>query len=400
MKKKVGIIIYANPDYYPPVIRAINILAKEFEMVVIARNQDKTIIDYPKNVRLFRLGRLKSAREKEKQSYYIKVWEYMAFVIRGIFCIRFYRCKLIYSYDMYGFISGFIASRVGKKINIIYHNLDVVELEKLCGLSRMVKYLELRLVHYAEKVVFCDINRARYYQKLAKLPHLPDIAMNTPLCIGQLPTNSLREILEQKGFDSNTKVVLYQGAINEWHSILEILKSMSSWPKDTVLVLTGYLYEDFMEEFWREAKALNLTHRIIHLPFVSYVQIFSYTVGAYIGLALYKPKDINNIFMAGASNKIFEYLSVGVPVITNDSPYFREVLDPSYAYFVNPDSIEDIAKAINLAFYDQEGYRRKSQAARQVHFTKFNYERQFKPIIEYIREVSHTFPEGVKGIVQ
>lgn len=384
----IGMVIYANPDYYPPVISAIQLLAREFNLVVICRNQEQPQLTYPDNVRLYRLGKLKTARQKETQSLVIKFLEYITFVVRTIFYIRFYNCRLIYSYDMHGFITGFLANRFGKRKPLIYHNFDLCELEKIDGLTYIIKYLELVMARYADKVILPDINRAKFFKKEAKLTKLPDIVMNAPLRIDRLPYNNLEEILKAKGFNLDTKVVLYQGAINESRSLLDVLESMIFWPKNTVLVLSGYVYENFMKEFYKEAKRLNLNGRIILLPPVPYTQISSHTMGAYLGLALYKPLNINLIFNAGASNKIFEYISLGIPVITNDSPYFREVLDSSFAYFAKPDSVEDIARAINLALSDVEEYRRKSQAARQAHLTKFNYEVQFNPVFEYIKKIA------------
>lgn len=390
-KDKIGIAIYVNPDHYPPIINTIQILAREFDLVVICRNQGKPKIHYPKNIKLYRLGKLKTPREKETQGLVMKAWEYILFSLRAIFYLRFYRCQLIYSYDMHGFIAGFFASRLGRKVSLIYHNLDLAELRKQKGLTYMIKYLELRFARYADKIVFPDINRVKFFLNEAKLAKLPDIdiVMNAPLCINKLPPNRLIDVLRVKGFSIDTKIVLYQGTIGNAQTILEVIKSMNLWPKDTVLVLIGTIIdEDFAKDIDMEAGALHLTNRIIKLSFIEYLQLFSYTVGAYIGLALFKPKNINLTFAAGASNKIFEYISMGIPIVTNNSPYFRGVVNSSIAYFAQPDSVEDIARVINYAFSDIEEYHKKSQAARQAHLTLFNYEKQFQPIIEYIREVT------------
>ena len=94
------------------------------------------------------------------------------------------------------------------------------------------------------------------------------------------------------------------------------------------------------------------------------------------------------MFNAGASNKIFEYLSMGVPVVTNQSAFFREVIDSSVAYFADPNSVESISQAVKSAFEDQEEHLRKSKTARALHLEKFNYEKQFNPILGYIREIT------------
>lgn len=385
--KDIGIIIYANPDFYPPVINSINVLSKEFNLIIICRNHDKTQMFYPANVRLYRLGKLKTEREKETQGLVMKIIEYILFTARTVFYFRYYHCQFIYSYNMHGFIAGLLVSCFGKKIPLIYHNLDLCELGKKVDLNYIIKYLELRLACYADKIVFPDINRAKFFQGEAKLNKLPDIVMNTPLLTTHLPSNRLKDILRAKGFAADAKVVLFQGAINESHSILEVVKSMVFWPENTILVLIGEISQDFLIQVDNAAKSLGVKDRIQYLTAITYYGLFYYTVGAYLGLAPYKPVNINQLFNAGAANKLFEYLSLGIPVVTTDSPYFREVVDSSVAYFTKPDSVEDIAKTINSAISDREEYRRKSQAARQAHLTRLNYEEQFRSIMEYIREV-------------
>jgi glycosyltransferase involved in cell wall biosynthesis len=289
---------------------------------------------------------------------------------------------------MHGFIAGFLASRFGKKIPLIYHNHDLVDLDKTKGLNYIIKSWELRLAPYADRIVFPDINRARFFKEEVKLNKLPDIVMNTPLRINALPSNRLKEALEVKGFNANAKVVLYQGVISETQSILEVIKSMALWPKNTVLVLLGYISGDFLEKVYDITKSLDLAQRVIYIPSVRYPDYTNYTIGGYIGLALYKPINTNFKFNCGASNKLFEYISLGIPVITNDSVYFKEVLDSSYAYFARPDSVEDIGRVVNSVFLDEEEYSRKCQAARDIHLTRFNYEEQFRPVVEYIRQTT------------
>jgi glycosyltransferase involved in cell wall biosynthesis len=386
-KKRIGLAIYANPDYYPPLINAVNILATEFEIIILCRNQDSPNIDYPLGVRLIRIGSIKTAREKEAQPGIVKLWEYLLFFLRTVIDLRLYHCRLIYIYDMHSLLPGFLASRLGRKVPIIYHNLELTGLKEARGMSYFLKCVELYLVRYLDKIVIPDINRARFFQKEASLAELPVVVMNSPLRTIRLPVNILREELLARGFPSDTKVILYQGAIGEAHSILEVVRSIALWPKDTVFALSGMIFSEFMARLQQEAKVLGVDRRIIYLPFLPYAKILSYTVGAYLGIALFKSKEINQFFVAGASNKIFEYLAAGVPVITNETPHFRQVLDPSFAYFVRPDSVEEIARVINLAFNDISEYRKKSLAAREVHLTKFNYQEQFRPVQEYIRKV-------------
>jgi len=389
-KKRIGLAIYANPDYYPPIINGIKLLSEEFDIILICRNQDESNLDYPDNVKVRRLGSFKTAREKEIQPGICKFWEYLIFTLWVAADFTFYRCRIIYVYDMHSLLAVFLARCLSRKTTIVYHNLDLTELGDTKGVNRLLKRTELYLSRRVDKVVFPDINRAKFFQNEAGLPELPLIVMNNPLFMSQLPDNKLRENLSARGIPSDTRVIVYQGMIGEDHGLLTIVKSMVSWPQNSVFALSGLVHRpEFMFKLKEQVDKLNLSQRVIYLPFLPYHKLFSYTVGAYLGVALFEAKDVSQFFVTGATNKIYEYLAMGVPVITNEAPHFREILDPSFTYFVRPDSVNGIASAINSAFGDVESYRRKSLAAREAHLKKFNYEAQFKPILEYLHKVAY-----------
>jgi glycosyltransferase involved in cell wall biosynthesis len=196
--------------------------------------------------------------------------------------------------------------------------------------------------------------------------------------------NRLLSLLKGKGITENQRVILLQGTLSLANSIEHLLEAMTLLPQDTVLVLLGWVSQDYISDIYRRSDSLHIKERVIYIPQVPYRDILYYTIGAHLGIALYKPLDLNRRYNAGASNKLFEYLSLGIPVVTNDTLPFREVVDETMVYFANPDSTEDIARAINSALSDREGYLRKSNAARAAHLDKFNFEEQFEEVREYI----------------
>ena len=384
-KKNIGVIMYSSPEYYPPVLCALTLLSREFNIVVVCRNFDRPAQAYPENVRLYRVGSEGAPQQKQSQSQFLKIMEYLVFIARAIFYIRSRRCRFVYSYDMHGFVAGFFASRFGRRLPLLYHNHDLHPTRQKLGLSRAVKALEVFFARRADKVVFPSRNRAWFYHRDARLRQLPEIVMNAPLRKADIPPNALRQVFAARGIAGDTKAVVYLGKANEAHAIPEIIRSMPHWPERTVFVLLRFASEEFSVQIEEEAGSLGLAGRLIQIPPVPYAEVFSYIAGAHLGLAFYKKEDINMGFMAGASNKIFEYMSMGVPVISDGSADIRGVFDSTLMYFVNDCSPREIAGAVNAAFSDEAEYKRKSQACRQAHLEKFNYEIQFKPVQEFIR---------------
>lgn len=388
MKPKITIIIYANPDYYPPLINAVNLLLAQFDLIIICRKQNGIFYEYPAAIKIYRLGKEETVYIKERKNIFLKFFEYISFIIGVFWLIRNHHSKLIYSYDMHGFVAGVFPS-VLLRIKIIYHNLDFVALSEMNPLGSLVKRLELYFSRYAAKIIFPDIYRAKFFQREARLPIPPNVVLNAPLLIKFVPSNTLMNYsLKENQLPVDSRVVIYQGSINDSKCILEVIRSMVFWPKDFVFVLIGWVTREFQDKIDALSRSLFLEKRVIYISAITpYPKHLIYAAGAHLGIALVKPQSLNQRFIAGACNKIFEYLALGIPVITNETPPFKEILDSSFVYFIQTNSPEDIAKAVIQSESDNSEYGEKTRIARHVHLEKFNYEYQFKPILEYINGI-------------
>jgi glycosyltransferase involved in cell wall biosynthesis len=89
---------------------------------------------------------------------------------------------------------------------------------------------------------------------------------------------------------------------------------------------------------------LNLDKYIkFHDP-VPYDRIKDYLYRADIGVVTYLPY-LNN--MSCLSNKLFEYMASGLPVVASNFPLYREVIKGGrFGILVDPTSPEKIAEAI------------------------------------------------------
>jgi hypothetical protein len=88
-----------------------------------------------------------------------------------------------------------------------------------------------------------------------------------------------------------------------------------------------------------------------------------------------------NRALGTASNKIYEYAAVGLPVILFDTPHFRRHLGSrEWAFFT------DLSEASPLAVLGQivERYEAASATAIRDFEQEFNYERVFVPVLERV----------------
>ncbi len=184
-------------------------------------------------------------------------------------------------------------------------------------------------------------------------------------------------------------VVLYQGVISASRGVLPVLQSMAWWPGDSHLVLRGVVVNEFAERLLDEARKLGVAERvhITHQPAYGGDTI-NITAGAKIGVALYQgDQDLNTRFSAFASNKIFEYLAAGIPVLAPEAFGYRELIDlQQLGQCVDPQDPRAIGESIAGLLGNQKRWRTISENAREIHLQILNYEHQFGPVVARIAE--------------
>jgi glycosyltransferase involved in cell wall biosynthesis len=107
--------------------------------------------------------------------------------------------------------------------------------------------------------------------------------------------------------------------------IEELIDSMSLCDEEFVLILLGGLrktYVRYKELLHKKINNLGLSDRVFLLPSVPHVDIIRYMASADIGTAFYSNTNINNYYCA--SNKLYEFIDLEKPILTNNYPGLLE----------------------------------------------------------------------------
>jgi glycosyltransferase involved in cell wall biosynthesis len=95
------------------------------------------------------------------------------------------------------------------------------------------------------------------------------------------------------------------------------------------------------------------------------------------------------LYTAGAVNKRFEYMALGVPQIANTGPGMSEVIEDSGAgVLVDCEDPASIGEKICSLLSNPEWRRRIALNARQAHLEKYCYEVQFGPVLERLETLT------------
>ncbi len=265
------------------------------------------------------------------------------------------------------------------------HEMPLPEYVARSPVGRFALRATLKHLRRADLVVLPDRHRAEYAQRIAGLARLPLVVMNCPRRLEHAPASQLLPFLRKRGITSSN-IVHYQGAVGPHHGLKNVIRSMRLWPSDAVFVIVGAAGSDYQRDLAERAEAEGVHERVIFVGRVPYDRLFSFAVGARVGITLLDGAFAQWRFAAGASNKRFEYASLGIPQVTNDLPGVRELfVDSGLALLAAYDAPESIGKAISCYLEDEALRRTTSQRARALHLSCYNYEWQFQPVLDILR---------------
>ena len=377
MKSPILLIIWANPDRYPPTVNAANYLAENgYEVVLIGRSgwtaETKNGV-YSQGVKVLRVPGLGRSRWERV----IACGRFLAVCVREGWRLR---PSAIIGYDNFGLIGGWLAKIAVRNARLAYHCHDVAQPSSLFSLERLAWIFERTLVGAANAVVFPDAHRARAYAELLRLTIPVTIAPNAPrLHKPKKPIQGLREIAPQL---ADKRIVIRHGNVGSGHALECTLASMPDWPSDTAFVVIGPGERSFSKMLQEMARDLRVADRFVLIPAIAYPEILNVIADADLGSALYDGlQPLRACAFAGtASNKALEFLATGVPFLVDTHPASAIFVEAGVAIAVDPRDRHQIARAVVQLIEDTSKRAAMGTRAIALHREELNFEHGFAQI--------------------
>jgi glycosyltransferase involved in cell wall biosynthesis len=274
----------------------------------------------------------------------------------------------------------------------IYHFHELPETYPGMGVGARLAYGKAtRNSRQVDLVIFSDGMRARRYQTEAELPARPSVVMNCPRRMDKVPSSPLRQQLALNTQHSTlnlqpfTQLVCYLGSIGSNQGLPEAALSMRYWPPDSVFLLIGPYSEALQRRIVDNARAVGAEHRVLFLGAKPHQQALALAAGAGLGLSLIQPNSPNLLYSAGAVNKRFEYMALGVPQITNNGPGVADIIERNQCGLcVDPNRPEEVGAAVNRLLRNPALLRQMGKNGRRLHLARYSYEVEFGPVQQQI----------------
>jgi glycosyltransferase involved in cell wall biosynthesis len=376
--KTIAIAIYTHPEYYPPLLNAIDELARNTDhLYVISRNLKQTQWEYPDGVKLIPSGVLIDIRVVEQTSV---AWKFRSFLI---FTWDFYKLLLkkkhewIICQDPISLLSfRLIRHFIWYKPRLWYHNHDIVELSTLRKYSvgyfsvlserKFFRHIDLFSLPSVERLHAFPIDKLRGSYFI-----IPNYPSTTRAEFGPIRKPDSRAVLK----------LIYQGHLGNDHGLEQFIDFVER-EEDVTLTLVGPGNADFIMHVKQLIVSKGLTDRIFLLRPVPYAALREITRSHHVGLAVHEPVNIAFRTAAMASNKIYEYAASGLPVFYFDDEHYKKYLSV-YPWAIPTDLTMDNIK--NAIGYIRANYEILSARALSDFRTKLNFGMIFRPVMEYMK---------------
>ncbi len=382
---KVLYVQYANPGAYPPLEHSSRILAENgWQVLVLGTGLSGTeVLRFPPHPRiLVRLLRYCPPGWKQKlHSFRFALWVLLT-------SLR-WRPQWVYASDPLACPAAWALS-LFPRWQLIYHEHDSPGTRS--GGQRADGSPFMRLVFWtrqqvARRAAFCILpNEPR-----AGIFKLSTKTSRQVLCVWNCPA---RAEAEGRGVSSAEAefVLFYHGSIVPARLPFAVLEAISLLPDKVRFQVAGYEtigHPGYVAALKAEAKRLGITQQFEYLGAFPRETLLPLCRRATVGLSLMAEatSHLNEQTMIGASNKPFEYLACGIPLLVSELPEWKEAfVAPGYALACCSSDAESIARSLRWFMEHPEETRKMGERGRQRVIEEWNYETQFEPVLQRLRE--------------
>jgi glycosyltransferase involved in cell wall biosynthesis len=203
---------------------------------------------------------------------------------------------------------------------------------------------------------------------------IPSININNFPLLGELETEA--------PWDHKQKEVCYIGGITSIRGIRQVVAAMAIAKSGVRLNLGGPFPE---KEVRSDVEQSSGWSAVNELGFVSRPEMRDVLARSLAGIVTFLPEP-NHI--AAQPNKMFEYMSAGIPVIASNFPLWREIVEGNECGLcVDPLDPSAIAAAIDHLVDDPDRARRMGENGRRAVQERFNWSVEERSLLRLYEEL-------------
>jgi glycosyltransferase involved in cell wall biosynthesis len=371
---RVLYVQYTNPAGYPPLEQGARLLAEQGATVVFVGTA--ALGD---RLRLAPHPHIRAELLPPAEPGWSQKLHYVRFTWRALVRALSFRPHWIYASDPLSAPAALVTAAL-TRAGVVYHEHDspgVETAEEASGPMRLVMAARGRLVRRAEFCVLPSGPRAVGFVETTGRSDVITV-WNTPLRRDATP--------RPRSAATGRLRVLYQGSIVASRLPIAVIEAISRLPVPVSLRIVGYDPAGGVHVTRLRAAAarLGIADRVELLDARPRSELLQQSDDCEVGLALLPrtSASLNEQTMVGASNKPFEYLACGLPLLVTDRPDWRDAfVTPGYGIACDPESPDSVASALQWYLDHPDERVHMGERGRRRVLDAWNYDAAFAPVL-------------------
>lgn len=297
-------------------------------------------------------------------------------IIRMIARGRNSKYDIYHSNDLNTLPQGIFSAKLRLKKRKLIYDSHEVQTDRTGYNPKTIKRVERFLLRFIDQMIVENHTRAAFNEQLYGF--YPAVLHNYPFVQDTTQQQEKVDLHKILNLPPNEKILLYQGGIQVGRGLDKIVKAVPMIKEGTVVFIGDGKKK---EELIQLVKDMNLDHRVKFLPKVPVEDLPKYTRNAYLGFQV-----LNNICFnhySASSNKLFEYMMAGVPVIACSFPEIQNVVETNHTGIcVDSHNPQSIADGVNKLLEDTNLRDQLSNNSLNAS-GKYNWAEEEKNLLDY-----------------
>ena len=279
----------------------------------------------------------------------------------------------VHAHDVNVLPTAWLAAKL-LRVPLVYDAHEIsTDREGYQAFRKWVGWVEKKIMPSVAASITTTDMRAKFFARAYRIPR-PLVLQNRPRYIVVDKTNRIRSELN---LSQPWPIVLYQGGLQQGRGLPRLVKAAEKVPNAYFVFIGGGRQT---EELCSLVVELGLTDRVYFIPTVSLNDLPEYTASADIGVQPIENTCLNHF--STDSNKLFEYVIAGLPVIASAMPEIRKVVQQyDLGLSVPPGDTGALIEALNTMINQPELRQHYAQqASKAAHH--LNWEAQEQSLLD------------------
>lgn len=227
------------------------------------------------------------------------------------------RAHVVHAHDVNTLPTAWLAS-VFSGASLVYDAHEIsTSREGYASFRKLVAMVEKALMPRANGTITTTVARAKFFSRAYGVER-PVVLQNRPRRQQVLASRRIRDELR---LVQPWPIIVYQGGVQQGRGLERLARVALDVPDAYFIFIGGGRLEASLRSIVAE---LRLDERVHFIPTVALAELPSYTASADIGVQPIENTCLNHY--TTDSNKLFEYVQAGLPVVASDLPEIRRVV--------------------------------------------------------------------------